>query len=118
MCEDLKQEVVSLCKELVKNEVDLSKIVPHAAFAVRGVALSKLSDEVTEQGLLLMISQLEARVPEKQRREVLTKLVEQLRTAKLRMDFTKDRIKDRIQPEGKERVVIPFKSFCKRKGEW
>lgn len=118
--EELKECAVLLLIELIQNEVDLSKAVPHAAFAARGKILASLPLEKVKEELHLFVKALEEQTPEEKRKEVLLKFVEHLQEAKHSLEFTKERIDRRVQPEGQERSGQPFQSFCKRKKlkEW
>jgi len=56
-------------------------------------------------------------MPEEKREEIVGTLCNRLQESIESQEFTKWRIDSRVQPLDKPRETLPFKSFCKRKGD-
>jgi len=117
--EQLKEKIISLLSQVIDKEIDLSTIVPHAAFAPLGAHFATLSSEKRLERLKKGVAQIEQSIPQDKKIEVLTKMAQRIEDDLKHYDYRKDRLTRRIQPEDKPREPLPpFKSFCKRKGTW
>lgn len=110
--QSLTKRLAQLMLDLIQNEKEMHQMAPGMAAYLE--PLFNVPPEDVEKAVGDMVE----RIPEDKREALLEDFCKHLEGAKDRQEFTRWRIDSRVQPEGEERVKPPFKSFCKRKGEW
>lgn len=115
--QSLTKRLAQLMLDLIQNEKEMHQMAPGMAAYLE--PLFNVAPEDVERGVTEMVARMEKDgVPEDKREALLEDFCKHLEGAKESQEFTRWRIDSRVQPEGEERVKPPFKSFCKRKGEW
>jgi hypothetical protein len=110
--DELKIKLAELLQQLAQGEKAMAAIAPDMALALE--PLFNIPPEEVQKA----VDKLVETMPEDKREVILESVVSQLEGALEHQEFTKWRIDARVQPPDKLRQEVPFKSFCKRKGDW
>lgn len=110
--DELKDKLIELLQKLAQGEQAMSVIAPDMALALEPLF------NIKPEELRSAVDKLVSTMPDDKREVILEAVVDQLSESLEHQEFTKWRIDARIQPPDKPRQELPFKSFCKRKGEW
>jgi len=110
--DELKVKLAGLLQQLAQGEQAMAAIAPDMALALE--PLFNIPPEEVQKA----VDKLVETMPEDKREVILGVVIDRLEEALEHQEFTKQRIDARVQPSDKPRQETPFKSFCKRKGDW
>lgn len=116
----MKDQLIDVIHEVLQMKEALSIAAPDMSGAPNILALlEEYPEGVPREKVEEFVTEIESGAPEEARDQFLEMLLNTFNAIKKDVAYEKWRIDSRIQPEGKPREEKkPFKSFCRRKGEW